>query len=714
MSEEKKLIYDSTVNNKAWNPNSLFIDINAFNENRNNIANAEEQLVLDKNAIQALNDINGTSCINMLIRNWNNVADTGDGFRDFGVNVVDQALTKEQKSFVDVDHANAKAVSTCKDVDIFNMDAEEIWNLLPTDPFDDIGQYGADQGSMGAGTNILGTGWIVGEDDETYAFVRSFPGYEKKSDIEIHDLLDDYTEHGCSFASSANVFMDQFKDRPEEFERVFGFPMLNKDGDLNYRKLILSFYLNNKNKIYLNGEHGVAAFADYYYNRHPEEFLRKYPGYDLGDVRGVATDLKNAGVTLVTTDEDYHSTNYTADRIVRFCTEHNLDIDANRIDPKLDDSTAATRIQNALDNGYTVTFCATDFELEYENGFPYNLGLNVGSHSMTITGVERTKDNNGKEKIRYIVSTWGKKLYFDMDDSDNVNKIDEYRIYKIKKTPYEADRILSNMVSGLENIKNNKVMGAFGNKAFKESCEALQARLAGMNKSAFDDIGKYGADSTGPMKEFGENKYRILEYIRNFHDPNYSEDQLNILLNNINRYGDDISAEVNALLKMFSGNEKEFNKKMPFTMKGIDGEINSNMLLIDYCLLTDAYSGNDSDSMDRLNSYCKKRGIDMKVSCSNEPLKVDKIKEVTERGGVVIRFIDAGTLTDELGNHLEKDLPSSQGFQFATITGVEEYKDTDGSLKNRYAVSLFGKKYYAGPEALASENMISYITEPKK
>ena len=710
MSEERKLIYDSTVNNKAWNPNSLFIDINAFNENRNNIANAEEQLVLDKNAIQALNDINGTSCINMLIRNWNNVADTGDRFRNLGVNDLDAALIGQQKSFVNVDHANAKAVSTCKDVDIFNMDAEEIWNLLPTDPFDDIGQYGADQSNMGAGTNILGTGWIVGEDDETYAFVRSFPGYEKKSDREIHDLLDDYTEHGCSFASSVNVFMDQFKDRPEEFERVFGFPMKNKNGDLNYRKLILSFYLNNKNKIYLNEMHGEDAFETYY-SKHEEEFRRKYPGRELSDARGVAIELKNAGVTLVTTDEDYHSINETADRIVHFGAEHNLDIDFNRIDPKLDASSAATKIQNALDNGYTVTFCANDFELEHENGFPYNLGLNVESHSMTITGVERTKDNNGKEKIRYIVSTWGKKYYFDMDDDDNVNKISEYRIYKIKKTPYEAERVLSNMVSVLENIKNNKLMGAFGNNAFKESCEVMQARLAGMNKSAFDDIGKYGADPTGPMKEFGENKYRILEYIRNFHDPNYSEDQLNKLLNNINWYGDDISAEVNALLKIFSGNEKEFNKKMPFTMKGIDGEINSNMLLIDYCLVTDAYSGNDSDSdsMDRLNCYCKKRGIDMKVSCSNEPLEVDKVKEVTERGGVVIRFIDSNTFTDELGN----DFEDSYSFAPATITGVEEYKDTDGSLKNRYAVSLFGKKYYASPEALASGNMISYITEPK-
>ena len=147
-------------------------------------------------------------------------------------------------------------------------------------------------------------------------------------------------------------------------------------------------------------------------------------------------------------------------------------------------------------------------------------------------------------------------------------------------------------------------------------------------------------------------------------------------------------------------------------MKGIDGEINSNMLLIDYCLVTDAYSGNDSDSdsMDRLNCYCKKRGIDMKVSCSNEPLEVDKVKEVTERGGVVIRFIDSNTFTDELGN----DFEDSYSFAPATITGVEEYKDTDGSLKNRYAVSVSGKKYYVSPEALASEKMISYITEPKK
>ena len=107
MSGEKNYIYDSTVKNKPWNSNALYLNINTFKEKQNNMTNAEAQLVLDNNTIRALNDVNGTLCINRLIQNWRNVSGAGDMFRNLGVNNLDAALTKEQKSIVEIDQANA-------------------------------------------------------------------------------------------------------------------------------------------------------------------------------------------------------------------------------------------------------------------------------------------------------------------------------------------------------------------------------------------------------------------------------------------------------------------------------------------------------------------------------------------------------------------------------------------------------------------------------
>ena len=80
-------------------------------------------------------------------------------------------------------------------------------------------------------------------------------------------------------------------------------------------------------------------------------------------------------------------------------------------------------IQKAIDNGYTVVFSAAEFELQYKNGFEYNFGIDIGGHEMTITGI----DDEG----RYIVSTWGEKLYLDLEDNSDDMRLWGYYAIKI-------------------------------------------------------------------------------------------------------------------------------------------------------------------------------------------------------------------------------------------------------------------------------------------
>ena len=100
--------------------------------------------------------------------------------------------------------------------------------------FDDDGSYGGNQGNM----------------DQVYRW----------DPIKCWDLLRDLREYfpnmsvfeafryfsrlnsvGCGYVALANTLFMEYANRPQDFERTFGYPMF-KDGDLNYDRLILDIY----------------------------------------------------------------------------------------------------------------------------------------------------------------------------------------------------------------------------------------------------------------------------------------------------------------------------------------------------------------------------------------------------------------------------------------------------------------------------------------
>ena len=264
-----------------------------------------------------------------------------------------------------------------------------------------------------------------GKDLALYEFIRQHPGYENLTDEQIQKLLEDYTGGGCGWVADANTLYAEFEGREDEFEKIFGFPMYDKNGEYNYDMLAIDYYLETKNKFYIgdNDVEGADALANSIYNYYDEnqaEFKQKY-GIDLYDQNGNLTNdawnkieaerdamidqAEANGSDVVVYDKDQVGTvaDERSNRMNHYLRERGIDSYSYR--DATHDSPAD--IQQSLDNGQTPTIEAIDFNLYDENGNKVN-SKPIGCHAMVITGV--TPDG------KYIVSSWGERYIFDPNE----------------------------------------------------------------------------------------------------------------------------------------------------------------------------------------------------------------------------------------------------------------------------------------------------------
>lgn len=101
------------------------------------------------------------------------------------------------------------------------------------------GKYGVDQGVL-ANLNIT---------DSTYKEIKEYLkklGFNNKDSHWIIQNLD--STGACSYAEFANEIFNSFKNKPQEFERIFGYSMYNQNGSLNDSLLLIDLYtfINNK------------------------------------------------------------------------------------------------------------------------------------------------------------------------------------------------------------------------------------------------------------------------------------------------------------------------------------------------------------------------------------------------------------------------------------------------------------------------------------
>ena len=212
--------------------------------------------------------------------------------------------------------------------------------------FDDDGSYGGNQGNM----------------DQVY----------KWDPIKCWDLLRDLREYfpnmsvfeafryfsrlnsvGCGYVALANTLFMEYANRPQDFERTFGYPMF-KDGDLNYDRLILDIYATTDK----------AGFND----------------RDDGLPNGTVDDSRAHIVE-----------HFLRDKGVDVETEANADV-------------TPENFREISENGGYVILGYRNGNVYDENGNPHY----INGHAMTVTGT--TEDG------RYIVSSWGKKYYINPSD----------------------------------------------------------------------------------------------------------------------------------------------------------------------------------------------------------------------------------------------------------------------------------------------------------
>lgn len=213
--------------------------------------------------------------------------------------------------------------------------------------FDDEGSYGGDQGSM-ARTYA----WHPIKCWELLAEIREyFPGM---SIFKAFAYFNQLNSVGCGYVALANSLFLEYEGRPDEFERVFGFPMY-KDGDLNYDRMILDIYATTDQAGFNDRANGM-------------------PDGTLDDTR------------------DHIMRNYLADKNVGVRTEANADI-------------TVENFRQTVENGGHVII-GYRFGIMYdEKGHAHKID---GGHAMLVTGV--TDDG------RFIVSSWGDKYYINASD----------------------------------------------------------------------------------------------------------------------------------------------------------------------------------------------------------------------------------------------------------------------------------------------------------
>lgn len=216
--------------------------------------------------------------------------------------------------------------------------------------FDDRGRYGGDQGYP---ANIDKT-------DEKYDEIaeiirRYYPDY---SDKDIENYLDKLNSEGCGYVALINTIFNQYAGRTDDFERTFGFPMYDRDGDLNFDLMLVDFY----------------AAMD---NHHP------VLGMDVIFEAEDSSSTEGYGTTVDT--REYRWEKYLQDR--------GVNVDVHKVYVTVENFKALSRNGEIIIGINPVILYDEDGKRLYANG----------GHAMTVTGV--TEDG------RFVVSSWGKKYY---------------------------------------------------------------------------------------------------------------------------------------------------------------------------------------------------------------------------------------------------------------------------------------------------------------
>ena len=279
--------------------------------------------------------------------------------------------------------------------------------------FDDHGSYGGDQGDMidnQAKKQILW--WTIGGNQALYDAVRTYPKYADYTDDQIKDLFDKINREGCGYVAMANAIFVQYHGDADAFERDFGFPMYDENGEYNFDRLLLDIYAETDDKYFLDEEYGMTSYTNDVLNTYKgreDEFRKEFgvPLYQNGDNTRYNPAAQQAVLDRVgdrtVVEQQKKGINYLdfENRMQHYLKEKNVPMSS-----QFQEMPSTKDVKAYLKMGKSVSIIDNGFNLYDENG---NIAhKNVGGHWMTITEV--TDDG------RYVVSSWGDKYYLKPDE----------------------------------------------------------------------------------------------------------------------------------------------------------------------------------------------------------------------------------------------------------------------------------------------------------
>ena len=236
-------------------------------------------------------------------------------------------------------------------------------------------------GDKGGDQNGPYTLWQRGEASDRESLrelVRSYEEYSDYSDEEIGMLLTRLNSEGCGYVAFANIIVDAYRRKEEEFEKIFGFSLfledVNGDTYVNYDHLIVDLYCASDN-------HNRAGIAGW-----------EYDVYNAGED-------SSATFGRGTTQED------RAYRFERYMRSYGLQAGIENIECTPDE--IYSRCEEEISQGKRIIISTCPVRLVDEADEPAYMD---GGHAMTVTGL--------MDDGRIEVSSWGEKYYITPEDSD--------------------------------------------------------------------------------------------------------------------------------------------------------------------------------------------------------------------------------------------------------------------------------------------------------
>lgn len=318
-----------------------------------------------------------------------------------------------------------------------------------------------------------------------------------------------------------------------------------------------------------------------------------------------------------------------------------------------------------------------------------------------MLGVDITKSNNEIERLRQLDRALGVIQF----------RLEFLRIRGLLWNPTGLEETMKNISS---QIDEEQSVTANLEKAIKIALnhykrsemimsDYLSSHAAG-NNITYDDRGRYGGNQGSPqnINKSDEQYDEIVDIIRKYY-PDFTDKDIEKYLKKLNSEGCGYVALINTIFNQYAGRTDEFEEAFGFSMYDENGELNFDLLLVDFYSAMDNrhsffgidyYDSNEDYSATkgygttmesreyRWENYLEDRGIQADVhEVTVTPENYNKIAQ----DGEIIISVHPVILYDENG----KCVVDVDGGHAMTITGVTE----DGM----YRVTSWGKEYYIKP-----------------